>query len=219
MSRACGMFSARPSVRRATGRAGGSRAGAAGLARTAVVLEARVGAVRHGDEPVALVVGAAVVGGEAPVLRAPALAAKGLVHEAALSVEDVDVVGAVAVAEVDVLGARRHGEPRRPVRRLGVLPKVAGALPHDAAVQSRLGELLRIVGVVQKLLGRAVGGRLGGNLQAVRRAGAERRVAAVHEDAVGAIGLPPNEAVLLLLCAALVGEVDVVRAVGDQPIC
>ena len=73
-------------------------------------------------------------------------------------------------------GGRRHREPRRAVREAGILAEAAVTLPEYPAVERRLGELLRVVGVVQEL--RAV---LGRNRQTVRRAVAQSPPPAAEE--------------------------------------
>ena len=77
-------------------------------------------------------------------------------------------------------------------------------LPDDGSVESCFGEFLVVVGMVQVLLV-----ALRGDLEAMRRARAQRGVAASHELGASAVGFPPNQTILVDV-VVLVRQVDIV---------
>ena len=76
-------------------------------------------------------------------------------------------------------------------------------LPDDGPIQSRFGEFLVVIGMVQVL--RVA---LSGDLESVWGAGAEGGVAARHELGPSAVGLPTDQTILVLV-VVLVRQVDV----------
>mmetsp|Transcript_15424 Transcript_15424/g.39837 ORF Transcript_15424/g.39837 Transcript_15424/m.39837 type:complete len:216 (-) Transcript_15424:242-889(-) len=153
-----------------------------------------------------------------------------LVHELAVGrVKREDAVRAVAVTQVDVLGIRWGCKPRGDVRRLvagaatgpcrahvwatrHVLPKGALFDPHRLSLQRRLGQLGRVVRVVQVL-----GLALGCDFEAVRGARAQFRGVLRGKLAAAAVRVPPNDAVRIVP-AVLVRQNDVLVLVDRQAV-